>query len=64
MDACTGSKWSLLALWRHLREQRGMSAAEVDKVWAEMKEVVVKTFIAAEGHFATQMGPRPRAAKP
>jgi hypothetical protein len=56
MDACTGSKWSLLALWRHLREQRGMSAAEVDKVWAEMKEVVVKTFIAAEGHFATQMG--------
>ncbi|KAJ1481002.1 tubulin-tyrosine ligase family-domain-containing protein [Baffinella frigidus] len=56
MEACTGSKWSLLALWKHLREVRGMTTAEVDKVWSDMKEVVSKTFISAEGHFNMQMG--------
>ena len=51
----TGSKWSLHALWRHFRETLGMSAAQVAKVQEDIKDVVVKTLIAAEADVAPAM---------
>ena len=54
MAACTGSKWSLVALWKYLIEKEGMAQEQVDKIWAEMKSVVLRTFISAESHINTQ----------
>lgn len=55
MAACTGSKWSLVALWKHLMEDEGMMQDQVDTIWAEIKSVVLRTFMAAESHINSQM---------
>ena len=55
----TGSKWSLHARWRHLNETLGMSAAQVAKVQEDIKDVVVKTLIAAEADVAPAMERNP-----
>ena len=51
----TGSKWSLHALWRHMRNKMGMSEAAIDKVKDDIKDVVAKTLIAAEADIAPAM---------
>ena len=49
------SKWSLHALWRHMREQLGLSPERVAQVQEDIKDVVVKTLIAAEADVAPAM---------
>ncbi|BHF66778.1 Tubulin polyglutamylase ttll4 [Sparganum proliferum] len=43
-ESCKGHKWSLKALWSYLRSQ----GIDTDKVWADIKDVVVKTCLATE----------------
>ncbi|EKX49301.1 hypothetical protein GUITHDRAFT_135992 [Guillardia theta CCMP2712] len=50
MDAWTGSKWSIRALWRYLREELDYTQERVDKVWSDIRSVILRTFIAAESH--------------
>lgn len=43
-DSCTGHKWTLRTLWSYL-EQENINVA---KLWASIKDMVVKTMIAGE----------------
>ncbi|XP_014479842.1 PREDICTED: tubulin polyglutamylase TTLL4-like [Dinoponera quadriceps] len=43
-DSCTGHKWTLRTLWSYLEQER----VNVDKLWASIKDMVVKTMIAGE----------------
>eukprot|EP00283_Hemiselmis_rufescens_P006881 CAMPEP_0173421546 /NCGR_PEP_ID=MMETSP1357-20121228/2624_1 /TAXON_ID=77926 /ORGANISM="Hemiselmis rufescens, Strain PCC563" /LENGTH=344 /DNA_ID=CAMNT_0014384473 /DNA_START=64 /DNA_END=1096 /DNA_ORIENTATION=- len=53
--ACTGSKWSLHALWKHLQDDRGYSKQEVLSLQSRIRDIVTKTYISAEDHINTQM---------
>lgn len=44
-DQCRGHKWTVKTLWSYLREKENV---DVDKLWASMKDIVVKTMISAE----------------
>ena len=45
-DGREGSKWSMNSLWEYLNTERGV---DVDRLRNEIKDLFVKTFIAAEG---------------
>jgi len=51
-SASSGSKWSLKAFRRYLREVRGIDDG---KVWAGIKDTVVRTFLACESKIYTQV---------
>ncbi|KAG7210946.1 hypothetical protein KM043_016320 [Ampulex compressa] len=44
VDSCTGHKWTLRALWSYLEREN----VNVTKLWATIKDMVVKTMIAGE----------------
>lgn len=44
VDSCTGHKWTLRTLWSYLEREH----VNVSKLWASMKDIVVKTMIAGE----------------
>lgn len=44
VDSCTGHKWALRTLWTYLEKED----VNVPKLWANMKDIVVKTMIAGE----------------
>jgi len=46
-----GHKWSLRVLWGEL-EKLGY---DTDKIWSDIKDVVLKTLIASESHIVTQL---------
>lgn len=50
-DATTGHKWGLTALWKHMREERGV---DTEKVWADMCGVILKTLMSADGVINSQ----------
>lgn len=50
-DEAVGHKWSLRVLWGEL-EKLGY---EKDQIWTDIKDVVLKTLIASEGHIVTQL---------
>lgn len=50
VNVCQGHKWSLKALWRHLQEK----GVNTDKIWAQMKDIVIKTLISVE-HFTNSL---------
>ena len=47
-----GSKWSLGALWEHLR----CAGMDVDDLWRRMHDLAALTLLAAEPNMATQVG--------
>eukprot|EP01043_Picozoa_sp_COSAG02_P033661 COSAG02_NODE_2309_length_9170_cov_10.752508_2_plen_785_part_00 len=51
-SASSGSKWSLKAFRRYLREVRGIDDG---KVWASIKDTVVRTYLACESKVYTQV---------
>ena len=51
-SASSGSKWSLKAFRRYLREKRGIDDG---KVWASIKDTVVRTYLACESKIYTQV---------
>lgn len=50
VNVCQGHKWSLKALWGHLQEK----GVNTDKIWAQMKDIAVKTLISVE-HFTNSL---------
>ena len=40
-----GSKWSVLAIRRHLREKMGI---DDNAIWAKIEDIIIKTLIAVE----------------
>ncbi|XP_043514349.1 tubulin polyglutamylase TTLL4-like isoform X1 [Frieseomelitta varia] len=44
VDSCTGHKWALRTLWSYLEREQ----VDVSKLWATVKDIVVKTMIAGE----------------
>ncbi|XP_076766764.1 tubulin monoglutamylase TTLL4 [Xylocopa sonorina] len=44
VDSCTGHKWALRTLWSYLEKEQ----VDVAQLWANMKDIVVKTMIAGE----------------
>lgn len=46
VDSCTGHKWALRTLWSYLEKEH----VNVSKLWATMKDIVVKTMIAGESN--------------
>ncbi|XP_048510207.1 tubulin monoglutamylase TTLL4-like [Athalia rosae] len=45
VDSCTGHKWTIKSLWSYLKEKENVDVA---KIWASVKDIVVKTMISAE----------------
>ncbi|XP_023290516.1 tubulin polyglutamylase TTLL4 [Orussus abietinus] len=43
-DSCRGHKWTIKTLWSYLEKEH----VNVSKLWASMKDIVVKTMIAGE----------------
>lgn len=50
-DSCTGHKWTLRTLWSYL-EQENINVA---KLWASIKDMIVKTMIAGEPSISSLM---------
>jgi tubulin polyglutamylase TTLL4 len=46
-----GHKWSMKILWGELKKE----GHNTDKIWEDIKDVVLKTLIAAEGHIVQQV---------
>lgn len=44
-DSCRGHKWTIKTLWSYLKDNENV---DVDKLWASMKDIVIKTMISAE----------------
>jgi len=49
--SATGHKWSMKILWAELQKE----GYDTDKIWADIKDVVLKTLIAAESHIVQQV---------
>ncbi|XP_054016012.1 tubulin monoglutamylase TTLL4-like [Hylaeus anthracinus] len=49
VDSCSGHKWTLKTLWSYLEREH----VNVSKLWASMKDIVVKTMIAGESSINT-----------
>ena len=50
-DSTSGHKWGMTALWKYMREERGVDTA---KVWSDMCGVILKTLMAADGPINSQ----------
>ncbi|XP_007909551.1 tubulin polyglutamylase TTLL4 isoform X2 [Callorhinchus milii] len=48
---CQGHKWALKALWAYL----GQKGVNTDALWAQIKDVIVKTIIASEAYVNSQL---------
>ncbi|XP_028291413.1 tubulin monoglutamylase TTLL4 isoform X2 [Gouania willdenowi] len=55
---CQGHKWSLKALWKHLSSQ----GINTSSIWEKIKDIVVKTIIAAEPYVNSLMKMNVRSA--
>jgi len=40
-------KWRLKCLWPYLMEIHGLSKTEIENIWSDIEDVVVKTVLAA-----------------
>jgi len=50
-NSTSGHKWGMTALWKYMREERGVDTA---KVWSDMCGVILKTLMAADGPINSQ----------
>lgn len=50
-DEAVGHKWSLRVLWSKLEEM----GYRKNEIWQDIKDIVLKTLIASEGHIVTQL---------
>ena len=48
---CEGHKWTLKALLSRLRKEHGDS--KIEKLWAKIQDIVIKTFLSIEAHVNT-----------
>ncbi|XP_076161745.1 tubulin monoglutamylase TTLL4 [Ptiloglossa arizonensis] len=49
VDSCSGHKWTLKTLWSYLEKEH----VNISKLWASMKDIVIKTMIAGESSINT-----------
>jgi len=50
-SSATGHKWSMKILWAELQK----AGYDTDRIWVDIKDVVLKTLIAAESHIVQQV---------